>query len=137
MKMILCLDDRSGMMFNRRRQSKDRAVIEDILKLSAGCSLRMNGYSGKMFSEYGSSGHTEEEDFADRAGEGDFCFVENIQPEQYLDRVEELIIYRWNRSYPGDLHFDEKQIEGWKNIETTEMKGNSHEKITREIWRRN
>ena len=32
MQVILCLDDRNGMMFNHRRQSRDRAVIQDILE---------------------------------------------------------------------------------------------------------
>ena len=31
MTVILCLDDRCGMAFNNRRQSRDKAVINDIL----------------------------------------------------------------------------------------------------------
>ena len=57
MHVILCADDRNGMMFHRRRQSRDRAVLEDIEKLRAGKKLLMNKYSDKMFSEYGYSDH--------------------------------------------------------------------------------
>ena len=32
MKIIACLDDNNGLLFNNRRQSRDRVVIEDILK---------------------------------------------------------------------------------------------------------
>ena len=30
MNIIVCLDDNQGMLFNKRRQSKDRQVLEDI-----------------------------------------------------------------------------------------------------------
>lgn len=39
MIVILCLDDKKGMMFNNRRQSKDKFVIQDILKLVDGKKL--------------------------------------------------------------------------------------------------
>ena len=31
MKIFICLDDNNGMMFNGRRQSRDEAVVKDIL----------------------------------------------------------------------------------------------------------
>ena len=33
MKLIVCLDDKNGMMFNKRRQSRDRVLIENVLEL--------------------------------------------------------------------------------------------------------
>ena len=39
MKMIVCLDDRNGVSFNNRRQSRDRVVIQDILTLTRGHGL--------------------------------------------------------------------------------------------------
>ena len=30
MKVIVCIDDNGGMLFNKRRQSRDRKVLEDI-----------------------------------------------------------------------------------------------------------
>ena len=32
MKLIVCLDDNNGMMFNKRRQSRDRVLIENVFK---------------------------------------------------------------------------------------------------------
>ena len=75
MHVILCADDRNGMMFHRRRQSRDRAVLEDIEKLRAGKKLLMNKYSDKMFSEYGYSDHEtfeSSEAAQTAAGEDDF-----------------------------------------------------------------
>ena len=83
MHVILCADDRNGMMFHRRRQSRDRAVLEDIEKLRAGKKLLMNKYSDKMFSEYGYSDHEtfeSSEAALTAAGEDDFCFLEDISP---------------------------------------------------------
>ena len=31
MKIIVCLDDYGGMLFNSRRQSRDRMLIDDIM----------------------------------------------------------------------------------------------------------
>ena len=87
MHVILCADDRNGMMFHRRRQSRDRAVLEDIEKLRAGKKLLMNKYSDKMFSEYGYSDHEtfeSSEAALTAAGEDDFCFLEDISPYRYL-----------------------------------------------------
>ena len=34
MNLIICVDNKNGIMFNGRRQSRDRAVCEDILDMS-------------------------------------------------------------------------------------------------------
>ncbi len=45
---IVCLDDENGMLFNGRRQSRDRVVTERIALLAAGKKLWMNGYSAGL-----------------------------------------------------------------------------------------
>ncbi len=37
----------------------------------------------------------------DKARPGDFCFIENVAPSAYEDKIEKIILYRWNRTYPG------------------------------------
>lgn len=49
MNVIVCLDERQGMMFNKRRQSQDRAVRERILHLCEGSVLWMKAYSYKLY----------------------------------------------------------------------------------------
>ena len=34
MTVFICLDDKNGMLFNHRRQSRDKAVIEDMLSFA-------------------------------------------------------------------------------------------------------
>ena len=49
MKIIVCVDNQNGMMFNHRRQSQDRALRKRILELTGGKKLWMNAYSQKQF----------------------------------------------------------------------------------------
>ena len=50
MKVIVCIDDNKGMLFNARRQSRDRAVIEDIMSESE--KVWIHTFSEKLFEEY-------------------------------------------------------------------------------------
>ena len=50
-----------------------------------------------------------------------------------MDRLEKLIVFRWNRKYPADFWLD-ADLRDWKLIEAEEFPGNSHEKITQETY---
>lgn len=123
---IICLDDKNGLLFNKRRQSRDRAVIEDILRTCEG-SIWMDEYSAGLFA------NQEERiccacDFLDKVGEG-YCFLEKQLP--HMEKIERLIVYRWNRVYPADVFFE---MQGWHLQSFREFTGNSHEKITVENY---
>lgn len=146
MKVIVCVDDGNGMLFNKRRQSQDRVLRDDVQKMTAGQKLWMNAYSARQFQEGSQTegnvtGASESaalivaEDFLGQAGENDFCFVENEKLLPYSDRITEVVVYRWNRSYPGDFHLD-LDLKQWRLVQTTEFAGYSHEKITKEIYRK-
>lgn len=132
MHVMVCLDKEMGMMFGKRRQSRDKVVVEDVLALCGEQPLRMNEYSHKLFAEYEKE-ILVEENFLEQAEEGDFCFVEDQNIEMYQDKIEKLIIYWWNRSYPETLVCN-LDLEGWEKESMEEMPGNSHELITREIY---
>lgn len=126
MKLIVCLDDNNGMMFNKRRQSRDRVLIENVLELCEGEKLYTNEYSSKLFSE-----NTVEifENIED-VGNG-YCFAENFTVNE--ENVEKIIVYKWNRLYPADTYLN-IDLAGWNMTETVDFEGSSHEKITREIY---
>ena len=133
MKLIVCLDDGDGMLFNRRRQSKDSALRQHMLEMCADSALWMNGYSAAQFSPEATI--ITAEDFLDKAGPNDYCFLENKDISAYVDRVEQVIIYRWNRAYPRDTTFPTKLFSHkWKLISREEFSGNSHEQITQEVY---
>ena len=146
MKVIVCVDDGNGMLFNKRRQSQDRVLRDVVQKMTAGQKLWMNAYSARQFQEGSQTGENVTgvsetaalivaEDFLRQAGENDFCFVENEKLLPYSDRITEVVVYRWNRSYPGDFHLD-LDLKQWRLVQTTEFAGYSHEKITKEIYRK-
>ena len=135
MKVIVCVDDNNGMMFNNRRQSRDRVLIEDLLNtIKEGC-LYITPYSKILFQDI--TALIETETLLEEAGADDYCFVENKTLLPYSDRIDELIIYRWNRTYPADMHLDIRpEALSLKLVSTTEFAGSSHEKITKELYKK-
>lgn len=140
MKIIVCIDDKNGMEFNHRRQSRDAVLREEILGMVGRGKLWMNAYSRKQFAELdvpeSQTEHPQvivDEAFLEKAEAGDYCFVENLDVLPHEDRIEEIVLYRWNRVYPADLFFA-MDLQNWKIAESEEFAGSSHEKITKEIY---
>ena len=135
MILIVAVDEDKGMVFNRRRQSKDRVLRERILSLAKGGKLWMNAYTRRQFPEDAQGEIIVDEKFLEKAGFGDYCFLENIPASPYEDRIEKIILFWWNRKYPSDTWFDiDLEGGGWKLSETREFSGSSHEKITEEVY---
>ena len=132
MIVILCLDDKKGMMFNNRRQSKDKFVIQDILKLVDGKKLFISSYSESLFQGLESK-LIIDDNFLNNAAEEDYCFAENNNLKDFSEKIEKIIVYKWNRIYPSDLKL-EITIQDWNLIGRFEFVGNSHDKITREVY---
>ena len=129
MTLYICLDDRNGLKFNNRRQSRDSAVLEDIRRQLTG-SLLIDIFSEKLIREAGIPYVLPPETAED-------FFAEDIPSDEILDKTSKLVIYRWNRHYPSDVRW-EPDLAGMGFIltETTEFAGTSHEKITREVYER-
>ena len=129
MTLYICLDDRNGLKFNNRRQSRDSAVLEDIRRQLTG-SLLIDIFSEKLIREAGIPYVLPPETAED-------FFAEDIPSDEILGKTKKLVIYRWNRHYPSDVRW-EPDLAGMGFIltETTEFAGTSHEKITREVYER-
>ena len=85
--------------------------------------------------EEGTAQIQEAEDFLEKAGEKDYCFVENLEIENFRDKIEKIILCKWNRKYPGDFFFTIDVNDGsWKLKGVEEFSGSSHEKITLEVY---
>ena len=132
MTLIVCLDDNNGMLFNKRRQSRDARVCERIMQVAAGKKLVMSTYSAKLFPEC--TGIVSEALFADL--DASTCvFAECEIPGDVLSQIDRLIIYRWNRRYPSDVRFPMDAITGrFQKENTFEFCGNSHDRITEEVY---
>lgn len=133
MKVIICLDDNGGMLFNNRRQSRDKEVLKDIINNLKGKKLHISPFSEKLFADY-SENVIVDEDFLNKASENDVCFVEN-KPLKDVSVISEITVYKWNRIYPSDLKCD-IDFSLYTLVETIDFKGFSHEKITKETYKR-
>ncbi len=132
MKIIICLDDNGGMLFNNRRQSRDKEVLRDIINNLDGNKLYISPFSEKLFSDF-SDYIVIDEDFLIGSCENKICFVEN-QELKNASAVNEITVYKWNRVYPADFKCD-IDFSLYELIEAVDFKGFSHEKITKETYR--
>ena len=95
----------------------------------------MNAYSSKLFVDAGDI--CVDEKFLNHAQKDDYCFVEDQDVSSYTDKLEKVFVFKWNRHYPADIHFPlDLTAAPWKLVQTEEFPGNSHEKITMEVYTR-
>ena len=133
MTLIFCVDDNFGLMFNKRRQSRDRAVLEDIKNCFAGEKICISTYSEKLFNE-ADVDYTVCDDFANCNG---ICFVEDKYVPDLLNVANEVILYHWGKIYPADDKFDIALLSAdFTLTETTVFKGTSHQEIKKEVYTR-
>ena len=131
MILITCVDNNMGMLFNHRRQSQDRVLKERILKSASGKIIWMNHYSENQFKDFenyinNSQNYNIDEHFLSKAACNDICFVEDCSVAPFEQKIEKIILYKWNRDYPAE--------HGWKLISSEDFVGSSHDKITEEIY---
>lgn len=133
MTLILCVDDKFGLMFNKRRQSRDRAVLDDIKNSFAGEKIFISPYSEKLFNEAGFD-YTVCDNFAECDG---ICFVEDKYNSDLLAVADEIILYHWGKTYPADVKFDMSLLSAdFALAESTVFKGTSHNEIKKERYTR-
>ena len=133
--VILCLCDRGGMTFNKRRQSRDRLLIEELCKNTEGY-IYIDEYSLPLFEGYEDRVKIVSNLPGD-VPEGGIMFVERVSPDGFLEDVSRLVIYRWGRKYPFDKSFATIPEEvGFCKVLEYEFVGSSHEKITKGVFER-
>ena len=132
MKIIVCIDEKNGMLFNNRRQSRDSKVVERIMEIVKDNNLWITNFSKNLFTNYNV---IIEDNFLDKIGEEDYIFLENADLEKVVDKVKEIIIFNWNRHYPADVYFN-IPLDNFVSVSEREFVGTSHEKITEIVYER-
>ena len=135
MLVFLCLDQKNGMAFHQRRQSLDRAIRADLLTAASGRPVWMTPYSARQFTEPEAVLRTSDAPLQETEREG-LCFVEFPPLSAALDRIDTLVVYRWNRVYPTDQRLDLDLNTSFRLVSSTDIPGHSHEKITKEVYLR-
>lgn len=134
MKLIVCIDDHNGILFNNRRVSRDAVLCENVMQLLKDNILYLDEYSSKLFESYADRICVKELQKGSIGAE-EYYFFEKGDISALEEEIVECILYRWNRAYPADTFLDMKG-EGYEMAEQMEFAGSSHSRITREIWRR-
>lgn len=132
MRLFICLDDGNGMAFNSRRQSRDSVMLSDMARLVGDGVLAVSEYSAPLLAGLGLRLSVSCTPYADKAA--DDCFIE-LEPPPPGARFSELVLYHWNRRYPADVYF-KADMSSFKLCEQSSLTGTSHERITREIWKK-
>lgn len=134
MTVFICLDERGGMMFNKRRQSRDIRVIEDVIRCAEDGVLYVSDYSEALFEDSTASVISVPEPL-EVASDGAYVFCEGTPLADYIDKIDKIIIYNWCEVYPSDMKLDINPKEcGFKLKSRREFVGKSHKKVTREDY---
>lgn len=129
----MCLDDKNGMLFNKRRQSSDSVLRQKVLEIIGDNKLFMSEYTKKQFTEQNKN-IVVDDNFLNLADIGDYAFIENADIKDKINYVEKILIFRWNRVYPSDVKFDTELLKSFKIVNSFDFKGNSHDKIGVEVY---
>ncbi|MGN0115132.1 MAG: ribonuclease Z [Acutalibacteraceae bacterium] len=132
MIVMVCIDDNGGMMFNNRRQSRDKVLTQKVINIASSHKLYIDSYSAPLFEGF-TADIIVDDDFLNNANDDDFCFVENRNLKPYEQSISKLIVFKWNRRYPSDFDLD-ISLDGFTLISSEDFVGNSHEKITMEVY---
>ena len=136
LKLIVCLDERRGMMFAGRRQSRDKRVTEDIVRDLGEGALYISPYSEKLLRDFKIDLRIAADPIAAAREEKDAAvFLEDRAAPVRADGIDTVIIYCWGRVYPADLTFT-MDLSDFRHRASITFTGNSHEKITKEIYTR-
>lgn len=133
--VAVTVDDKMGVAFNKRRQSRDRLLIKDLCEKSCG-KIYISNYSAPLFEGFEDRIIIVDDPIKD-CEDGGLCFLEMTSLEGNIDNVEKLIVYQWNRLYPSDKKLG-VAIEdcGFKMTAKYEFVGSSHDKITKGIYQK-
>lgn len=111
MKIIVCVGDNNAMLFHNRRISRDRAVIEDILRMvsqevkkDGRARIWMNEYSSELFRTY-SGDISVSERFWKKLAKRSIVLWKMCRSRKSKDKIQTVVLYRWNRKYPADIRF--------------------------------
>ena len=133
MIIIACIDEKGGMLFNNRRQSKDRVLIQHIMQMVGNHTLWITSFSSKLFEEYIGSNAIVDDDFLSKIQDDDFVFIEDLEWENIQDKIHKVILYNWNKKYPADKYFELSQ-DKWQLLSEQDITGSSHDKITEKVY---
>ena len=136
MTVVVCTDNRGGILFAGRRTSRDREMLADLGRMCEGRRLLCHPYSERLLTAAGLS-PTVCEDCLDVAEGDDLVFVEHLPLLPYRERITRLVVYSWDKAYPYDVALDlSPKDTGYRLVSSVKIPGFSHDIILKEVYER-
>lgn len=134
MTVVVCTDERGGMLFMGRRVSRDKVIMADVAAL--GGRLVCHPFSEKYLRTLPYP-FTVSDTLLEDGGTEDVCFIESLPLRAHLSRIDRLIRYSFGERYPYDTALDVDPVaEGFRLTDRTELVGHSHTCITKEVYQK-
>ena len=95
----------------------------------------MNAYSYSLYQDFFKESSVVAEDFLDLCPKDGWALIEDQSIQKYISKIDQVIVYQWNRSYPSDTWLD-ISLDSFQLVEQVDFVGSSHERITRLTYQR-
>lgn len=130
MTVFVCVDKKMGVLFQGKRQSKDRMLRKRILDIveSANAKLTITNYSYEQFRIDERDGLLNVQDKLDFKND-DYVFVEDEESLNNLpwENIDELVLCCWERNYPADTFLHKPEVVDCTLKRKETVLGNSHD----------
>lgn len=135
MTIVVTVSKDFGLLFHQRRQSQDRLQRANLKALIGSWPLYMNAYSYSLYQDFFKESSVVAEDFLDLCPKDGWALIEDQSLQKYISKIDQVILYQWNRSYPSDTWLD-ISLDSFQLVEQVDFVGSSHERITRLTYQR-
>ena len=135
MKLIVCLSNYAGMMFNNRRQSRDSGLIKRLIEIVGNKKVYAESYSKTLFQKFDVKNLVFFNKSIDWSTikNSDYVFIEDPKLLKNAPIFEQVIVCWWNRDYPADSFFG-LDMTHYESVKTEILTGNSHDEIEIEYY---
>ncbi|MCR5718894.1 MAG: hypothetical protein K6F80_07660 [Oscillospiraceae bacterium] len=139
MVLFVCADPENGVAFNSRRQTSDTAVYADLCAFAESnrCGITMTEYSRKAVARYLTKFQPlglQHPIFTEEP-QGFFSELQDCGDFMSIEEYSEVVLYRWDHVYPADTYL-QLDLHSLCKIDEQVLSGSSHEKITKETYRK-
>ena len=125
--LIVCISNNNGMMFNNRRQSRDRLLLEKLCTDYQNERIIIHEYSKRLFEGLPVEVTTEV------CVNDATSFVEDPDLSPCEAIFDKIIVVRWNRDYPADKFFN-VDMSAYECVNREDFIGKSHDEILIETY---
>lgn len=131
----IIISEYSGILFEN---AKGNVVVFDSEKEDSDTVLSESDKANMLVSDFEKEEMNDIAFNVDKTDEQDFYFIEKVEHLNKINwnKIDELILYRWDKKYPTDYSFIVDKDE-FRLKNTLEFQGYSHEKINREVYVKN